>query len=75
MLFYWVNLLKKTGLTHAHLKGIKLADHSTGYDDVMMDILLYSFNEWYRIDGQTASQTKLGWVLSGPLDGVAQTEN
>ena len=46
VLFYWVNLLKKTGLTHAHLKGIKLADHSTGDDDVMMDILLGSDQYW-----------------------------
>ena len=31
-----------TSVTHAHLKGLKLADYSTGGDDIMVDVLVGS---------------------------------
>ena len=65
---------------HAHLKGVKLADYSTGEDDIMVDILAGSEQYWQLVsgkvlqgeDGPTAIQTRLGWVLSGPTNGAVQ---
>ena len=65
-------------VTHAHLRGLKLADYSTGEDDIMVDILVGSDQYWQLVsgkvvrgdDGPTAIQTKLGWVLSGPTNGA-----
>ena len=67
-------------VTHAHLRGLKLADYSTGEDDIMVDILVGSDQYWRLVsgkvvrgdDGPTAIQTKLGWVLSGPTNGAVQ---
>lgn len=68
-------------LTHAHLRGLKLADCSVGDDDVMVNVLVGSDQYWHLVTGRvvqgggpTAIQTKLGWVLSGPLHGANQTE-
>ena len=59
-------------VTHAHLRGIKLADYSTGEDDIMVDILVGSDQYWQLVsekvvrgeDGPTAIQTKLNWMGS-----------
>ena len=63
-------------VTHTHLKGLKLADYSTGEDDILVDKLVGSDQYWQLVsgkvlrgeDGLTAIQTKLGWVLSGPTN-------
>ena len=62
-------------LTYAHLKGLKLADYHTGEDNVDIDILVGSDQYWSLVSGRvvrgehgpTAIETKLGWVLSGPI--------
>lgn len=67
---------------HDHLRGLKLADYSTGVDDVMVDILVGSDQYWHLVSGKvirrengpTAIQTKLGWVLSGPMHGSTQDD-
>ena len=69
-------------VTHAHLRGLKLADYSTGEDDMTVDILVGSDQYWQLVsgkvvrgdDGPTAIQTKLGWVLSGPTNGAVQND-
>ena len=69
-------------VTHAHLRGLKLADYSTGEDDVIADKLVGSDQYWQLVsgkvlggeDGPTAVQTKLGWVLSGPTNGAVQND-
>ena len=69
-------------VTHAHLRGLKLADYSTGEDDIMVDILVGSDQYWQLVsgkvvrgdDGPTAIQTTLGWVLSGPTNGAVQND-
>ena len=74
--------IAQASLTHAHLRGLTLADYSVGDDDVMVDILVGSDQYWHLVtgrvvreeDGPTAIQTKLGWVLSGPLHGATQIE-
>ena len=65
----------QAGLTYAHLKGLKLADYHTGEDNVDIDILVGSDQYWSLVSGRvvrgehgpTAIETKLGWVLSGPI--------
>ena len=67
---------------HAHLRGLKLADYSTGEDDIMVDTLVGSDQNWQLVfgkvvrgeDGPTAIQTNLGWVLSGPTNGAVQND-
>ena len=74
--------IAQASLTHAHLRGLKLADYCTGDDDVMVDILIGSDQYWHLVSGKvergengpTAMETKLGWVLSGPLHGAMQNE-
>lgn len=63
--------------SHRHLSGIKLADYSTGDEDVNVDILVGSDQYWNLVTGEvkrgeegpTAMHTRLGWVLSGPTNG------
>ena len=60
---------------YAHLRGLKLADYGTGQDNVKVDILAGSDQYWSLVSGRvvrgehgpTAIETKLGWVLSGPI--------
>jgi len=69
-------------VVHAHLKGLKLADYSTGEDDMIVDILVGSDQYWQLVSGKvlqgenrpTAIQTRLGWVLSGPTNGTVQND-
>ena len=70
-------------VTHAHLRGLKLADYSTGEDDIMVDILVGSDQYWQLVsekvvrgeDGPTAiRQSLIGWVLSGPKNGAVQND-
>ena len=72
----------KAGNTYAHLKGLILADHCTSDNDVVVDILVGSDHYWNFVsgrvirgkDGPTAIHTKLGWVLSRPINGATQDE-
>ena len=74
--------IAKASNTHTHLKGFKLADDCTGDHDVVVDILVGSDQYWNLVsgrvirgeDGPTAIQTKLGWVLSGPIHGATQDD-
>ena len=75
--------IARASLSHSHLRGLKLADDCSGDDDVMVDILVGSDQYWQLVTGRvvrgehgpTAIQTKLGWVLSGPLHGDMQNEH
>ena len=61
--------------SYAHLTGLKLADYGTGEDSVEVDILVGSDQYWSLVSGRVvrgehgpiAIETKLGWVLSGPI--------
>ena len=74
--------IEYASVTHAHLKGLKLADYSTDKDDIMVDILVGSDQYWQLVsgkalrgeDGPTAIQTRLGWVISGPTNGAVQND-
>ena len=65
----------QASLTYAHLKGLKLVDYHTGEDNVDIDILVESNQYWSLVSGRVvrgkhgpnAIETKLGWVLSGPI--------
>jgi len=61
---------------YAHLAGLDLADHASGDDTLNVDILIGSDNYWRLVTdrvvrGHTAIQTKLGWVLAGPVEGAS----
>ena len=68
--------------TYAHLNGLKLADYGSGEDNVEVDILVGSDQYWSLVSGRvvrgehgpTAIETKLGWVLSGPIPEGIQIE-
>jgi len=75
--------IAQASLTHAHLRGLKLADYCTGDDDVMVDIFIRSDQYWHLVSGRvvrgengpTAMETKLGWVFSGPLHEQCKMNN
>ena len=58
-----------------HLSGLKLADYTTGKQEIEVDIPIGSDQYWELVtgdilrseEGPTAMRIKLGWVLSGPL--------
>ena len=62
--------------SHQHLAGLDLADFSHGNEELHIDILIGSDHYWKLATGEvrqgssrlTAVQTRLGWVLSGPVD-------
>ena len=66
--------------TYGHLSGLTLADSSNAMDDLDIDILVGSDHYWKLVTGRvvkgdggpTAIETRLGWVLSGPADGVQE---
>ena len=69
--------------SNPHLSGLRLAEHPTeGNSDGTVDILIGSDQYWNFVtgnvargeEGPTAIHTKLGWVLSGPLQGTVQGE-
>lgn len=61
---------------YKHLNGIHLADYSTGAEPAEVDILIGSDQYWQVVTGElrtggsgpTALHTRLGWVLSGPIE-------
>ena len=61
--------------TYSYLSNLHLADYLSGQDDAEVDILIGSDHYWKIVTGKTkkgeggptAIQTKLGWVLSGPV--------
>ena len=65
---------------YPHLSGLELADFSHGNEDLEVDVLIGSDHYWKLVTGEmvrgasgpTAVQTRLGWVLSGPAEGLTQ---
>lgn len=65
--------------TYDYLSGLDLADSSTSGADLDIDVLVYY---WTLVtgrvlrnqDGPTAIHTRLGWILSGPIDVMDQTD-
>ena len=65
-----------------HLCEMDLADFSNGDDDLEIDVLIGSDHYWKLVtggvvrgsSGPTAIQTRVGWVLSGPVEGVPQAD-
>ena len=61
---------------YKHLDGTHLADYSTGAEPAEVDILIGSDQYWQIVTGEVrrgesgpkALHTKLGWVLSGPIE-------
>ena len=65
--------------SNSHLAGLDLADHTSRDDTLNVDILIGSDNYWRLVTdkvirgdcgGPMAIQTKLGWVLAGPVEGL-----
>ena len=67
---------------YPHLRGLEFADESDDVQKLHVDILIGSDYYWDLITGQVqrgtngpvAIDTKLGWVLSGPISIPGQTE-
>ena len=67
--------------TYPHLAGLEFADVPGGTQELHVDILIGSDHCWDLItgrvqrgtDGPVAIDTKLGWVLSGPISVSCQT--
>ena len=63
---------------YEHLTGLKLADSEINGGDVEIDLLIGSDFYWKMVTGRvvrgdngpTAIETRLGWVLSGPVGGA-----
>jgi hypothetical protein len=59
-----------------HLASLKLADETSGIEAATIEILVGSDQYWQLVTGEvvkgksgpTAMNTKLGWVLSGPIE-------
>ena len=64
---------------YQHLYGLELADSGDTSGELKIDVLVGSDYYWQVVTGRvirgasgpTAVETKLGWVLSGPVEGVA----
>ena len=63
---------------YPHLKGLWFSDVSKGRDEMVIDVLVGADYLWHfqkgctirgKFDEPVAVETKLGWVLSGPLKG------
>ena len=67
--------------SYEHLSELRLADSSDGNDAMEVDLLVGSDHYWElttgRVsrgeDGPIAVETKLGWVLSGPVSAAEQS--
>ena len=65
---------------YEHLSGLELADSGDISGELEIDILVGSDHYWEVVTGRiirgasgpAAVETRLGWVLSGPVEGVAQ---
>ena len=68
--------------TYEHISGLDLADSGDVTDELGIDILVGSDHYWRLVTGRvskgphgpTAIETRLGWVLSGPVEGMAQED-
>ena len=66
---------------HSHLSELDLADLSGDGGELAINVLIASYHYWKLVTGEviyqdncpTAVKTLLGWVLSGPIEGL--TEN
>ena len=64
---------------YRHLADLDLADSACEDDRLSVDILVGSDNYWKLVTGEiingdsgpTAIKTRLGWVLAGPVEGIA----
>ena len=62
--------------SYDHLRNLNLADCSTGIDNSEVDVLIGCDQYWDLVTGEvrrggngpTAISTRLGWVLSGPIE-------
>ena len=71
-------LLKAEVSAYPHIKGLALADEFNGYERDSIDVLIGSDQYWNFITGETvrgdfgptAVSSKLGWSLSGPINGA-----
>ena len=62
--------------SYPHLNGLRLADEPSEIPDLEMDVLIGSDNYWNLVTGEVkrgdmgpvAMNTRLGWVLSGPVN-------
>ena len=69
--------------SHDHLLGLELADSADASDVLEVDVLIGSDCYWSLVTGRvirgdngpTAIHTKVGWVLSGPVDQPEVTTN
>ena len=67
---------------YEHLSGLDLADSAEVDGRLEIDVLIGSDQYWGLVTGRvtkgatgpTAIETSLGWILSGPVEGVAQEE-
>ena len=65
---------------YQHLFGLEFADSGDGATELQINILIGSDYYWKLVTGRvakgpsrpTAVETKLGWVLSGPVEGETQ---
>jgi len=63
-------------LLYSHIAGLKLADPGETVGELKVDVLIGSDHYWEVVTGKivegqggpVAIETKLGWVLSGPID-------
>lgn len=62
---------------YPHLQGLPLADHSRGEEDLEIDIMIGAYHYWSvvqnhvvrgKLRGPEAIRTRLGYVLSGPVN-------
>lgn len=68
---------------HKHLADLNLADFSRVGDELQIDVLIGSDHYWQLVTGQvihgqsgpTATDTHLGWVLSGPVCSEANLQD
>ena len=67
--------------SYRHLTGLDLADAGHAGDNLEIDLLIGSDHYWKLVtgrvlkgvEGPTAIETQLGWVLSGPAEGLEES--
>ncbi len=76
------NLLRTATQTYPYLQGLKLAHPVTDNEDFEISLLIGADHYWdivedhiIRGNGPTAMQSKLGYLLSGPVTSTASTRN
>ena len=75
--------INRSGENYEHLLGLDLADSANIADSLEVDVLIGSDSYWSLVTGRivrgksgpTAIHTKVGWILSGPVDQQEVTTN